>query len=366
MKIVHVITGLGQGGAENMLFKLISNSIDDVEHAVISLKGEGVFGEKLKALNIRVICLELNKPYKLKWLTRFVPFIWRYKPDIIQGWMYHSNVFVALFKPFLPKFKMIFNIRQSIHGNSDKLLTRFVIFLNAKLSSNALRVINNSRASIDQHYKVGFDRSNSIYIGNGFDLDRFVPNEIVKSKFRLKHQINAETVILGNIARFHPKKNHLGLIEAFAQLRRMDSNVVLVIAGTNVDATNSVLVEKIQEYDVEHSCILLGAVDAAEMLPAFDIYISSSGWGEGFPNVLGEALACGVPCVSTDVGDSAAVVGNCGIVTAVGKSSALAEAAFQLIKTRGEYSSQICRRDIEQNYSIDRISQEYINLYKQV
>lgn len=346
-----------------MLYKVIKHSTNQAIHTVVSLRDGGVFQSELEALGIKVLCLELHKPYKLKWLTQFAPFIWKTKPDIIQGWMYHANVFIALFKPFLPACKMFFNIRCSTRGSQNRDRTKLIIRLNALLSHFATKVINNSQASIKQHEQIGFNKKNSVYIGNGFDLNVFKPSEKKRAAFRAKHQIPDGVFLIGNIARYHPMKNHIGLINAFSQIIKTHPNTLLVLAGREVNSENKELGEAIKRYQLEKNVLLIGPVQTDKVMPALDLYVSASLWGEGFPNILGEAVACGVPCVCTDVGDSKLIVNQYGKTVEAGKEDELADTILGLMKNHEQYDQEAMNDYVKQNYTIEKIADKYIALY---
>jgi glycosyltransferase involved in cell wall biosynthesis len=369
MKIAHIITGLHVGGAETMLYKLLK-TMDREKHdsIVISLQGKSIIGKKIEQLGVPVHCLYLNYGnlffvVQLFWILRV------FKPEIIQGWMYHGNLAACFAKYFMmPSCKVVWNIRCTLNLEKRKKRTKKIISFSAKLSKKVSGIINNSRVSQQQHEAIGFVRKNSIYIGNGFDVERFKRNKQAYEYFRKTRRLGAQRIVIGNIARFHPMKDHFGLLLAFKEMqKKYDDALTLVLGGRGLDANNVLLLEKITQLGLEKSCILLGPVDTHKVMPVFDVYVSSSAWGEGFPNVIGEAMCCEVPCVVTDVGDSAHLLGGCGEVVPPGLPKRLAAAIEQTLNLSEEKKQrrvERARARVTKNFSIEYIAKQYAHLYE--
>ena len=368
IKLVHVITGLNSGGAEVMLYKLLSvmdKNLFDLH--VISMLDEGVFGPKITALNIPVYCLNMKK-YGLSSLGSLLKYrilIRKIKPDIVQGWMPHGNLYATLAKLSYFKAKIVFNIRQSLVNYKDKLSTHVIIKLNALFSRWVVAVVNNSNISQQQHAVIGFSKKNALYIANGFDVDVFKPDADLYKSVRKFYGLNQQVKIIGNLARFHPVKNHFGLLEILQKIHSECAQpIVFMLGGAGVDSENAELTKKVRELGLQKNCILLGAVESKSVMPAFDLYISSS-WGEGFPNVIGEAMACGVPCVTTDVGDCKLIMGGFGGVAAAGDYDSLAKKSILYLDT-SELAKKQIRQHIIDNYTIGKIAAQYESLYLDV
>ncbi|MES2203900.1 MAG: glycosyltransferase [Pseudomonadota bacterium] len=364
MKLLFVITGLDEGGAETMLFKLLTNiNRNKYKCVVVSMLGMGVYGEKIALLGIPVHCLGgKNESFSIFSFLKFIRLVRKLRPDLIQGWMYHANFISALSMIFYPCSNVVFNIRQSLYGNRDKLLTRVIIKFNAWASHFAKKVINNSITSQKQHRKIGFSKKNEAYIANGFNTHIFNLNFNIYKKFRWDHGLNSDTKIIGNLSRYHPIKNHLGLLTIFHRVKKCyPYKIVLALGGASVDSNNLQLIDEIKRLKLEDDCILLGSVNAHEVIPAFDIYLLPS-FGEGFPNVVGEAMACGVPCVATDVGDCKTIIGAFGGVAPVNDYAMLTEICIEKLNINKEKKSKI-RQHIVDNYSIEKIVTQYECLY---
>lgn len=363
-KIIHVITALeAPGGAEMMLYKLLKyRKSSEISPVVISMTHQSEFSKIFDGLGVKLYFLDIRKK-RLKALWDFIKIIRKEKPCLIQGWMYHANFLAIATKLFYRKAKVLFNIRQSLSDvKNDKPLTRVVIYLNAYFSRFVTCVINNSKTSIGQHQSVGFSKKNSCYIANGFDAELFKPNAELYKQFRITYNLGASIKILGNLARFHPIKNHLGFLEICKKIReKYSEDVFFVLAGKDISGDNENLIEKIQELGLKSRVLLLGPVKSEKFMLILDLYVSSS-WDEGFPNVLGEAMSCGVPCVATNVGDCKLIIDKYGRTAKPGDYDALAQACVKEL-TQKIYPPSEIRQHIVDNYSINRIVNEYESLY---
>ncbi|WP_269432722.1 glycosyltransferase family 4 protein [Effusibacillus lacus] len=356
-----------------MLYKLLSGmDRRKFDQAVISLIDEGTLGERIKALGIPVHSVGMKSGVpSLGALWKLMRTVRRLNPDLIQGWMYHGNLAAqlsALF--FLKRIPVIWNIRQSLYSLKDeKPTTAAVIKLSAKMSRFPVRIVNNSSASAEHHEKIGFCRNKRVIIPNGFDVDRFFPTQEVGNKIRIELGVSDQSIMIGLIARYHPMKDHLNFLQAAKMLLQDMENVEFVLVGTNVDRKNSELMQQMDKIGKKEKFHLLGErSDIAEIIGALDIAVSSS-IAEGFPNVVGEAMSCGVPCVVTDVGDSAWIVSNTGRVVPPQNPLALAAACKELIEMGAEQRRELgrkARKRIEECFSLSSIVREYELLYEHI
>lgn len=363
--IFHLIVGLNQGGAEAMLYKLLQGMDNSqFKNIVISMTDMGVYGEKIRNLGIPVYTLNMKKNlHTFRWFSQYCQLIRTHKPDIVQAWMYHANALAILAKICLPEHRVFFNIRRGLDSFQKlKVTTRVIVKLNAYLSSFANVVINNSQRSQQQHHNFGFTTKNAIYIPNGFNLSHFHPNEKMYSDFRKQYNLPKQAKIIGMVARFHPDKNQKGFIETATRIIATLPTVPVyfILAGKDCNYDNALLSTWLQRANLGNKILLLDTVDSAELLPAFDVYLSTSRV-EGFPNVIGEAMACGVPCVATDVGDCKTIIGNLGFVTTVGDYDELAQKVCALLN--GDKDEHFIRQHIIDRYSIDTVVAAYTNLY---
>ena len=375
IKVLHIITGLSTGGAEMMLYKLVSKmdrSCFDVY--VASLTDIGPVGEKIKKLNIPVVVVGMKRGWKgffsFSGFFKLLKIVKNYKPDIIQTWMYHSDLIGGLVGKLF-RIPVIWNIRHSnLDPKYNKKTTIWIAKICAKFSKILpKKIICCSYASKDIHSKLGYDENKMVVIPNGFDLDAFFPDKQAREKVRKELGINDKIIVIGFVARFDPQKDHKNFFEAAKIVHKIYPKVHFFLCGDGISWKNEKLREWIEKSGVEKVTHLLGRRDDMKnVYNSIDIFCSSS-YGEGFPNVIGEAMACGIPCVVTNVGDSAIIVGDTGFVVPPKNPESLDEAIIKMIKIGKEKRKELgrkARKRIEENYSIEKIVINYEQLYKKV
>ena len=373
MKILHVITGLSTGGAEMMLYKLLSGmNRERFEPVVISLTDRGTLGDRIESLGIPVhpINLKLGKstPLSIWCLIRTLRQI---QPDLIQGWMIHGNLAAQLASFSMPKkVPILWNIRHSALSKSDASpVTLLLIKQLSYLSHLPARIIYNSKVGACDHENIGYNPNKTQVISNGFDTKLFKISLETRRRFRGELGLSEDVFLMGLIGRFHPMKDHSNFLQAAKKLLETKPNVQFVLAGKEVNWDNLLLRRLILELEITNQVHLLGErADIPYITAALDIATSAS-YGEGFPNVIGEAMSCGVPCVVTDVGDSAWIVGNTGQVVQPRNPEALCAGWLKLIEMGVEARRDLgakARQRIEELFSIESIVQQYERLYQQV
>ncbi|MEO8378947.1 MAG: glycosyltransferase [Acidobacteriota bacterium] len=323
-KVLHIITGLDVGGAESMLYKLVSTTAQESE--VISLTDTGLIADRLKALEVPVRALNFRWFRAPLDLLRLVGWIRSSKADIVQTWMYHSDVIGGVAARLAGKSGVAWNIRASpFDGLSDlKWTTVAFIRLSAILSRMIpARIICCSESAQEIHKGFGYAARKMVIIPNGFDLEQFRPDVDARRSVREELGLSMQSPIVGLVARYDPMKDHALFFRAATIVAAQHPEVHFVLIGKGVTLENDPLIKLIPP-SLRHRVHLLGLrMDAARLMAAFDVAVSSSS-AEGFPNVVGEAMACAVPCVVTDVGDSAAIVGSTGLVVRPGDTEGLA------------------------------------------
>jgi len=377
-KILFIITGVGTGGAEMMLYKLLSG-IDRTkfEPVVLSLLRKDCFGDqvvnKITALDIPIHSLGMEVgEFDIKKLPKLLDLVRQEQPDILQGWMYHANVAAQLASFLTFKFTpTIWNIRHSLHSlDYEKKGTAMLIRLLSKLSSFPVKIIYNSQVGATQHQKVGYKSPKTIVIPNGFDINIFQPSSANRDHLRQELGLAQDAFLIGRICRYHLMKDHETFLRAAALLLQDAPDLHFVLAGINVDHNNSHLREVLNELNIGDRIHLLGErKDVPYLTSALDIAVSSSYFGEAFPNVIGEAMACEVPCVVTGVGDSALIVGDTGKIVPPKNSRVLANACQELIAlgTAGrEALGKKARQKIIELYSLESIITQYEKLYQSI
>ena len=369
MTIVHLIATLDVGGAEMMLYKLVA-AMDRrrFRNVVVSLTDIGAVGKRIEAADVPVHALHMprGRPH-LKGLNSLSRLLQEERPAILQTWMYHANLLGTLVRRRAKVPHLVWNMRSA---NQDlrlyPRLTRLTLHACAKLSRYPSVVVVNSEAGRTVHSDLGFHPRRWEVIPNGFDLTHFAPGHAARESVRTELGLPPDSILIGVVGRYHLMKGHETFLRAAIHLARDHSDVHFLLIGHGLEATNSALTEVIGGHEVAKNVHLLGGrSDVPRLMAAMDIFANSS-LSEGFPNVVGEAMACGVPCVVTDVGDSAIIVGDCGIVVPPNNAEALAHGWEQLIEAGVEARRRLghaARRRIEENYSLERIVQQYEELY---
>lgn len=372
IKIIHVITGLDTGGAEMMLYKLLSKmNRDEFDAQVISLTDIGPVGKKIQGLGLTVRALGMNRPI-LRFLALFRLSFWvkQSSPCLIQSWMYHAD-FMAGIIAKLTHTPVIWGIH---HTNLDPALNKQTTIWVAKLCSHLsgfipTKIVCCSEASKRIHQQLGYNAPKMRVIPNGFDLEQYQPNRQAYSDVRKMLNLEDSCFLIGLVARFDPQKDHHNFIKAAGILHKRHPQVHFLLCGSGVDGTNTELMEWIKAAEIETNVHLLGRRDdVAALNAALDIATTSSR-GEGFPNVIGEAMACGVPCVVTDVGDSALLVGDTGLVVPAEDELALASAWQKILTTPVSLRKSQglkARERIHDNFSLAKIVAQYERMYYEV
>jgi glycosyltransferase involved in cell wall biosynthesis len=368
-KLFHVITSLDQGGAEMMLYRLLE-FIDKerFENLVVSLIPAGVMMEKIRALGIPAYSLGMQpgRP-SISAFFRLVGLLRRERPAIIHTWMYHADLMGGLAACLNGK-PVVWGIHNtSLDPAFVKRNTIRIARLNARLSHYVpRRVIVCSDESRKQHVKIGYDPKKFITIPNGYDLDLFHPDPPARKSLRKGLGLPMDVLLIGLVARFDPLKDHRTFTEAAGLLLSRYPRTHFVLCGRNISPKNEVLEKWINATRSPLNFHLLGQRDDMPGLMAgLDINTLSS-VGEAFPNVLGEAMACGIPCVTTDVGDAAEIVGDAGVIVPAGDPRALADGWARLISMTGQQRTELgrlARERIGSHYHIKLIVKQYEDLY---
>ncbi|MEK9652305.1 MAG: glycosyltransferase [Betaproteobacteria bacterium] len=371
LRVLYVISGLDTGGAEMMLYKLVKATEFAVTSKILVVKGRGALTEKFNALGIEIEYLGLDRATfpRPQVIRRILYMCRQFEPNVVQGWMYHGNCVAWLIKLLVCRqSKLIWNIRQTLYDlDHEKWMTRYVIRLSRWLSSSAEKIIYNSELSARQHEAVGYPCRSSVQIPNGFDLNRFKPDSRARGSIEEEFSLNPGAPLIVHVARYHPMKDHRTMLRAIKIISESLPDVRFLFVGNGVTDENKDLLSFVDDLEVVNSLILAGErSDLPRLMAAADLIVVSSAWGEGFPNVIGEAMACGTPCVVTDIGSSSLIVGKTGKVVPPRNPAALASAITELllddVLLKG--CGVAARARVRDAYSIDKISQTYLDLYR--
>jgi glycosyltransferase involved in cell wall biosynthesis len=370
-RIHFVITGLGAGGAEMMLYKVLSEINRDLfDPKVISLLNIDTLRSKFKQIDIPVEILGMKPgiPDPLGFL-KLIRLFRKEKPHLVQTWMYHADLLGGLAAKLAGNIPIVWNIR---HSNLDPLIDKKSTVWTAKLCgmmSSVLprKIICCAETAKKIHGKIGYDVRKIIVVPNGFNLSEFSPDSRARERITTELAIPPDSVIIGLVGRYHPQKDHKCFLEAAALLTKRNEKIHFVLCGDGITYENPEILKLLNGKNVGVNLHLLGRrTDMPAITATFDIATSSSRCGEGFSNTIGEAMACGVPTVVTDVGDSAFIVGATGKVVSPGKPQELCRAWEEMIELGQEGRTRLgclARNRVQDHFSLAEIIPRYEKVY---
>lgn len=373
IKVLHIINDLSVGGAEMMLYKLLSTmNKERFSFAVVSLKKRGKLCKRVERLGVPVYTLASKRSFPTPASTwSLVRLMRRLRPDVIQGWMPHGNLAAQLVGALgQSRVPVLWNIRQSLYSlDYEKPLTAIAIKLGARLSKRPAGIIYNSRTGAAQHAAFGYSNKRSLVIYNGFDTKVFAPSASARHSVREELNVTENTVLIGLISRYHSIKDHSNFLRAAALLLEKYPDVRFVLAGREIEWDNQPLRELIQSLGLVNNVHLLGErQDNERIIAALDVATSAS-HGEGFPNVIGEAMSCAVPCVVTNVSDLPWIIEGAGRVVPKHDSTAMAEALIEMLE-RGQSGREALghagRARVMEHFRLDSVGAQYETLYQSV
>jgi glycosyltransferase involved in cell wall biosynthesis len=372
-RILHVINNLATGGAESMLARLAAELREEFDQTVVCLLDRGVLAPRLEALGIPVLALgssaRVPNPFVTLKLARRLRTI---QPDIIQTWLYQSDLVGGLAARIAGYRNVVWNLRAAdLSPSESHPLTRVIVRLCAALSSRVPATIVCCAESVAEvHRRIGYDLDRMVVICNGVDLTRFRPDAEARIAVRAELELPPGAVLIGHIARLHPQKDHETFFAAAHMLRQARSDVHFVLAGQRIHAREPQIEALLGRHAIDGGMHFLGERhDIPRILAALDLATSSSSWGEGFPNVLCEAMACGVPCVATDAGDAKLILGDTGRVVARRDAAALCSAWLHFLSLDGEARSILghaSRDRVARHYDQRMSTERYARLYRQL
>ena len=357
-----------------MLYKLLAAIDQDAFRSiVISLQDKGTIGARIEALGIPVYTLDARPGWSTPFfLLRLRALLVRNEISLVQAWMSHANI-AATLACALGRYRrpVIWNIRQSLDNSlRAKRSTALIIRMGSALSRFPARIVYNSRVSAEQHGSRGYARDKTIIIANGFDCNVFKADADARNRLREQLALSADSVLIGMVARYAPMKDHANFLRAADILSATYPQARFVLVGNGITKENAELTQLIRAAGVCDKVHLLGERgDIPDITAGLDIAsLSSAGW-EGFPNVVGEAMACGIPCVVTDVGDTAWVAGATATIVPPKDPLGLAAGWARLIEAgpgNRRRIGAVARKRILDYFSLPRIAADYENLYREV
>jgi glycosyltransferase involved in cell wall biosynthesis len=348
LRVLHITTGLGNGGAEAALFGLVTGDSADNAHQIVSLTDAGYYGERLQNAGLTVHALGMPRgtitPRAMAELYRLIRAA---RADQVQTWMYHANLVGGVVARFAGA-RVIWSIHHSdLDSTKVPFSTRLVAHVCAWLSVFVpARIIYCSRKAADVHVSLGYSPGRTVVVNNGVDVQRFKPDADGRARVRAEWGIVARQVLLGMVARWDPLKDHATLFAALAHVGlRLPNDCRLVLVGPGMDGSNADLVMLMARFGVQHRVLLAGPrPDVPAVMNALDLHILSSS-GEAFGNVSVEAMACGAPAIVTAAGAGAEIVGDTGWVVPVRTPRVLGEAIVTAIESMARVNDWSARKD---------------------
>ena len=373
ISILHIIVGLDIGGAELVLQRLVNahRNNSDYRHIVISLTGIGAMGRQLQSTGVDVYTMGIQSPlqfFNIFW--KLVSIIRNIEPNIIQTWMYHGDFLGGLAARVAKNKNVVWGVRATETTGNGKLQIALIKRASAWLSYLVPHtIVCAAEAAKLAHIKIGYDGKRMVVIPNGFDLTKLVSTPADRDNLMVELGISRDTVVFGFIGRFHNDKDQANFIGAAAIVASKAPDARFLLVGRNLDSKNAELTKWLDATGFQDRFHLLGErTDVPVCLAAMNIFCLSSRT-EGFPNVVGEAMAMSLPCVVTDVGDAAMLVADTGVVVPKEDASALANGMLQLLEMSPIERKNMGRRArarIEAEFTMDRTRERFEALYQQV
>jgi len=365
-RVLHLITGLGSGGAEGMLCRvaLAERETNRSCPIVVSMTDDGVHGERMRAAGVALHCLGMRtgRP-SLRALFRLVRLLREERPDVVMTWLYHADLMglLACLLAGLGAGRVVWNIRCSnIDFSRYASTTRWVVRALAQLSRLPGAVAVNARSARAHHERLGYRPRRWLYLPNGFEPQVWRPDAADRATVRDELGLASECFAFGLIARVDPQKDHATFLEAAQHAAIGEENLRFVLVG---EGSQSIALPRALRGRV----LALGRrSDVPRLLRGLDALVLSSAYGEGFPNVIGEAMATGLPSVVTDVGDARELVGSTGLVVPPGAPAKLAEAMLEMARVnpaRRAAWGAAARQRATRDFSLAEVLERYRALW---
>jgi glycosyltransferase involved in cell wall biosynthesis len=373
LRILHVVTDLCRGGAETMLARLVAAMRGgDVEHSVVSLCGDGPVAESLRASGARVMSVDLRSPFAATAeLAHLAVAIRRADPDVVHCWMYHGNLIGGLTARATTRAAIVWGLRSgspaaAIVGVRTARIARAAARLSRWVPAS---IVCPSEATATAHAENGYARERMVVIANGFDTALFRPSAELRARARAALGVGRDEPVVGIVANVTPVKDHATFVAAAALLGRDLPAARFLLCGDGASPANRELSRWIGATGIGGRFLLLGQREGVhDLLPALDLFTLCSR-REAFPNALGEAMACALPCVATAVGGVPELAGRAAHLVPASDPRALADAWRELLLGTAEQRAALgraARRRIVDLVSIEVAAARHAELYAEL
>lgn len=367
-KVLHVISGLKVGGAEMMLHRLIVSARGGrYEHMVVSLDPVGEMRKRFEEAGIELVVFDF-KHSPIAHFSRLVSLIRRVKPDIVQSWLYHADLLGGLAARIAGNRHVIWGVRTTdirVGGSSATVIVRWLC---ARLSRWVPQmIVSAAEASRQSHIAVGYDAKKMVVVPNGYDFLWLRASADERESLREQCGIKQNEVVVGSLGRFHADKDQENFVRSSGLLAPQYPQLRFLMVGRDLAWDNTQLVDWIVSTGFKDRFVLLGErTDVPQCLVAMDIFCLHSRT-EGFPNVLAEAMAMGLPCVTTDVGDAAMLLADAGVVVPKGNAVALAQGVEKLLALEQGALHKLgmqAKGRVEAEFSMKRAREQFEDIFR--
>lgn len=369
IKIVHVITGLDTGGAEMLLYNLLRTSDASVfQHEVISLTDIGLIGQKIQSNGFNVQALGMKRTLgNIGKASKLAKHLSVRSPDLVHTWLYHSNVIGGIVAKIACNSRVIWSLHSGELVRGVKQFTRWTIKFGAKLSYFVPKtIIGTSEDTRLVHVRAGYDPQKIVVINNGIDTSVFKPDFTARFSVRRELGVPEDTFLIGLIARFDPQKDHHNFVLAASKLHRKFPTVHFLLIGAGITTENTTLMKWIQTESMQQVFHLLGRrEDTSRIHASLDVEVLTS-YGETSPLAIIEAMACGVPCVVTNVGDLPRIIGDTGICVPPRDHIEIASALEKMVLLPSSARQSLgikARQRIQEHYELSNMTHKYETLW---
>lgn len=375
VRVTHVITTLVSGGAERMLERLVlATHGAELEHEVIALVAGGAVAERLRDAGVAVRSLAMRREGRLpdpRAIYRLAALLRRARGDVVQGWMYHANLLAGFATPVAGLPRPIWGIRAaSVPVDRERTRTIATARVAARFAFLLARgVVVNSRRARDTHLAEGYPARLFEIIPNGVDATRWIPDPAARRTVRHELGTSEDVPLIGYVANLRPIKDHATFLAAARRLVDSGSPAHFLLAGVDATADHPMVRDLVTTYGLSDRVHALGERDdIVRLTQALDV-ASLTSVDESFPNVVAEAMACGVPVVSTDVGDARDILGPEGHVVAVGDVDGIARAWRDMLAMPRDARIALgarLRARVQQEYSMEAVAEHFTRYYRRM